>query len=460
MHPLEAKILRFLKRKKRFSTQELAQALGIKPEAATRMSYSLSRKGLVSMDKQVTTKLVRTKEGKEVMKKGLPEKRLMKILPEKLDNLPAELKATGLQWAIKHKWVKLSKGKVEPIKQLNKLGWTKEELALKSLEGDEEAIKLLKRRKWVEQVKKTEFFVEATKRGKEIKIKDGITALTPKLIASGKWKQAEFTPFAPTDPGIEQLPGRIHPLTEMIEKVRKIFLGMGFTESAGSMIESSFWNFDALFVPQDHPAREMQDTFYLSGKSRLPKQISEKVKAIHKQNWGSWDPNQAMKRVLRTHVTALSAKEIYENEPPAKIFSIGKIFRNETLDYKHLAELYQIDGLVFDEKVTFDDLFGYLKQFFLELGFDKIRIRPAYFPYTEPSVEIDVYFPEKKDWLELGGAGMFRPEVVEPLTGKDCPVLAWGLGLERITMLYYGINDIRKLYKSELEFLRTRRIMK
>jgi phenylalanyl-tRNA synthetase alpha chain len=167
-----------------------------------------------------------------------------------------------------------------------------------------------------------------------------------------------------------------------------------------------------------------------------------------------WDPELAMQSVLRTHTTAVSARNLTKVGIPSKTFSVGRVFRNETLDYKHLAEFYQVEGIVVGEDVNFKNLLWYLKEFYKKLGFKKIRFRPAYFPYTEMSCEPEVYFEEKEEWVELGGSGIFRPEVVKPLLGKEVPVLAWGLGLERPLMLKMGLNDIRTFYKNDLDWLR------
>ncbi len=225
---------------------------------------------------------------------------------------------------------------------------------------------------------------------------------------------------------------------------------------------------DALFIPQDHPARDMQDTFYIKNpeKTDLPdKNLVEAVKDMHEKGcdkgkgWGyEWREDVARKPVLRTHTTAVSARKLSEIEPPAKLFSVDKVFRNETLDYSHLPEFMQVEGIVVDENVSFPDLLGYLKEFYMKMGFEKIRFRPGYFPYTEMSVEPEVYFEEKDEWLEMGGAGIFRPEVTEPL-GIDVPVLAWGLGLERLPLLQRDFKDIRNFYyKNNLKMLKEAKI--
>ncbi|MDP2629031.1 MAG: phenylalanine--tRNA ligase subunit alpha, partial [Nanoarchaeota archaeon] len=175
----------------------------------------------------------------------------------------------------------------------------------------------------------------------------------------------------------------------------------------------------------------------------------------------SWDQESAKSVVLRTHTTCLSAKALskldIKKDLPAKFFSIGKTFRNETDDWSHGFEFNQTEGIVIDENANFRHLLGYLKEFFKKMGFDNIRFSPAYFPYTEPSVEINWYHPEKKKWLELGGAGMFRPELTIPLLGKHIPVLAWGPGFDRIIMDYYKILDLRQMYENNISDLRKKK---
>ena len=210
-------------------------------------------------------------------------------------------------------------------------------------------------------------------------------------------------------------------------------------------------------------------TFFLDKKTDLPdKRIVNAVKQAHETGIGkgsekskgwqySWDEEEAKTLVLRTHTTCLSAQtlaNLKQEDIPAKFFAIGKCFRNETVDWSHGFEFNQTEGIVVDEKTNFRHLLGYLKQLFEKMGFEKIRFRPSYFPYTEPSVEIDIFHPEKKVWFELGGAGIFRPEVTIPLLGKHIPVLAWGPGFDRILMDYYKIKDLRELYKNDLSQLR------
>jgi phenylalanyl-tRNA synthetase alpha chain len=240
---------------------------------------------------------------------------------------------------------------------------------------------------------------------------------------------------------------------------------MGFTEIRGPLVETAFWNFDALFQPQDHPAREMMDTFYLTNPKAggLPKKsVVEAVAKTHEDGWitGSkgwsykWSPEEARRLVMRTHTTAETIKYLSEHKrPPIKVFSVDRVYRNEQVTYKNTAEFHQIEGIVVGKGVTLRDLMGTLKTFYAKLGLKKVKFWPSYFPYTEPSAQATVYVPKLKRWIELCGMGMFRPEVLAPV-GIKYPVLAWGGGLERLAMLELGLDDIRMLYGNRLSWIR------
>ena len=221
---------------------------------------------------------------------------------------------------------------------------------------------------------------------------------------------------------------------------------------------------DVLFTAQDHPARELQDTFYVKNPERLDltqdDSLLERVKRAHESggDTGSlgwrykWSRLEAERALLRTHTTVNSVRYIAANpKPPFKVFCIGRVFRNEAMDSTHLPEFTQVEGIVCEEGANFDMLVGLLKEFYKRMGLPKIRVRPGYFPYTEPSLEVEVYW--NGQWMELGGAGMFRPEVTYPLGVKD-PVLAWGLGFERLAMLRWGLKDIRDIYVSDVDWLK------
>ena len=317
---------------------------------------------------------------------------------------------------------------------------------------------------------------EPTELGKKI-IEHGINEkniidrLTPDIIKSGTWKNKKLRSYdvkinVPNISG-----GKIHFVNQALQYIKRIWLDMGFKEMTGTLVQTSFWDLDALFVPQDHPARDMQDTFYIKDPKygKLPKELVKKVKAAHENGFttGSkgwqykWSDLVAKENLLRTHNTVLSVQtlaKLKKQDLPAKFFSVGKVFRNETLSWKSLFEFIQVEGIVVDPNANFMHLKGYLKEFFAKMGFPDVRIRPAHFPYTEPSAEVDVFHPVKNQWVELGGSGIFRPEVVKPLLGLEVPVLAWGLGMERTIMEYYNIKDVRDVYKNDLKQLRESKI--
>jgi phenylalanyl-tRNA synthetase alpha chain len=294
-------------------------------------------------------------------------------------------------------------------------------------------------------------------------IQEEISQVTSAIIKNDEWKQKTIRPydihaFAPACYG-----GKAHPLVKLISEIRQIFVEMGFQEIQGDYVESCFWNMDVLFIPQDHPAREMQDTFYCKQPSRIPiseSQLVKEVARVHENGgttgssgWGySFSKTEGERALLRTHTTVNTIRYLYNHPtPPCKVFSLERVFRNEDIDTTHLPEFYQIEGIIYEEQANFRQLIGILKEFYRRMGFEKIRFRPGYFPYTEPSMEVEVFWNGK--WMELGGSGIFRPEVIEPV-GVKSPVLAWGLGLERLAMLRYGLTDIRSLYISDLEWLR------
>ncbi|RLF49901.1 MAG: phenylalanine--tRNA ligase subunit alpha, partial [Thermoplasmata archaeon] len=315
------------------------------------------------------------------------------------------------------------------------------------------------RERVVRTITLTDLGIEAVKRG--IEVKEEVTQLTPELIKSGLWREVSFRRydverFVPKTYG-----GKEHPLTTIMDDVREVFIEMGFEEICGNYVESAFWNMDVLFIPQDHPARDMQDTFYVDSLLMdIDEEIARVVAEIHENGWktGSrgwgykWSADEARKAILRTHTTVNTIRYLSKNnEPPIRVFSIERVFRRENLDPTHLPEFHQIEGILMEEDANFSMLMGVLKEFYQRMGFPNIRFRPSYFPYTEPSLEVEVNYGGK--WLELGGAGIFRPEVTEQF-GIKYPVLAWGLGLERLAMLKLGIHDLRQLYISDIDWLR------
>ena len=301
-----------------------------------------------------------------------------------------------------------------------------------------------------------------------IELKPQITDITDRVIQSGEWRDAEFRrydiqTFAPIIN-----PAKKHMLSRLGAQVRRLFTDMGFEEMKSEYVQPAFWNLDVLYTPQDHPARDLQDTFYLEHPASIrieDEALVAQVRDIQEHGgdtgstgWGgTWSREKAEKALLRTHSTVSSIKYIAEHpDAPRKAFSISRIFRKESIDSTHLPEFTQIEGIVIDENGNFDMLISMIREFYSRMGFDQIRIRPAYFPYTEPSLELEVFFNGK--WMELGGAGIFRPEVVAPF-GVKVPVLAWGFGFERLAMLKWDIKDIRDLYISDIDHLRSNRTL-
>jgi phenylalanyl-tRNA synthetase alpha chain len=294
-----------------------------------------------------------------------------------------------------------------------------------------------------------------------------VAEITPELLQSDEWKEAQFRPYDVSLEASMPRSGRSHPMQALIERIRSIFLEMGFSELVDDYVQTAGWNMDALFIPQDHPAREMQDTFYLDNpkKIQLDPKLLANWKAIHEHGgdtestgWGGqFNEDISQKGLLRTHTTVNTIQYLAQNPTdPCRVFAIDRVFRKESIDRTHLPEFHQIEGIIMEPGANLGMLVSTLKTFYAKMGYPEVRVRPAYFPYTEPSLEVEVKWRGK--WLELGGAGIFRPEVTEPLGIKD-PVCAWGMGLERLAMLVLGLDDIRQLYISDLEWLRNQPIL-
>lgn len=295
------------------------------------------------------------------------------------------------------------------------------------------------------------------------------TDLTSEMLLSGAWKNLTFKPYNFDALGVPPEHGTLHPLMKVRQEFLQIFLDMGFIEMpTNNYVESSFWNFDALFQPQQHPARDAQDTFYISQPEKsykFPTEIVQKVKDAHeKGGFGSigyrydWKIEDAQKNILRTHTTAVTARMLYNLvqkgriDKPFKFFSIDKVFRNETLDATHLAEFHQVEGIVGGPDISLSHLIGILYEFFRKLGIDQLDFKATYNPYTEPSMEIYAWHPGLKKQVEIGNSGMFRPEMLRPLgVPEGYNVLGWGLSLERPTMIKYGLNNIRDLYGHKVD---------
>ena len=484
LHPLERLVLPFLKENK--ALPSIIKSAKLQEIEVTRALQWLENKKLLKINSKLDN------NGKVYKEQGLPEKLFLQVLSEdfkgmnvikKKSRLSKEELNACLGILKRKKAIEINKEKgllqvkiTTAGKEILSKPFTEEKflqqkfpLEMENIEDEKTLNELKKRKDFLKIEEKKDVSIELTNIGKRVldspKLKEEvINRLNKQMLRDGSWKNKNFRAYDVEINVPKTHAGKTHFVNEAVDYIKKIWLEMGFKEMKGNYVQSAFWDLDALFVPQDHPAREMQDTFYVDGEAKLPL-IWGKVKTVHENggntNSKGWQykfsEKETKKILLRTHTTVLSAKKLSKLEKkdlPAKFFSVGKVFRNEALDWKHLFEFYQVEGIVVDPNANLKHLKGYLTQFYKKMGFEKVRMRPAHFPYTEPSLEIDVFHPVKKEWVELGGAGWNRPEVVKPLLGFDCPVLAWGQGMGRIISEYWEITDIRDLYRNDVKQIR------
>ncbi|HZW56070.1 MAG TPA: phenylalanine--tRNA ligase subunit alpha [Nitrososphaerales archaeon] len=296
-----------------------------------------------------------------------------------------------------------------------------------------------------------------------------IDAITSEVLRTRSWKTRNIRPIDVTSPAPPVYAGRKHPMRTFMDEVREAFVSLGFEEILGPIVHSTLWNFDALFIPQRHSAREMQDTFYIGGLRADTSRFAQDAIAIkdaHETggNTGSrgwqyaWSEEESRRVVLRTHTTAVTISYLARYKPEeARVFTVGKVYRNEKPTYKNNPEFSQIEGVMVGKDLNLRNLIYIITQFYSKLGFHKIKFWPTFFPYTEPSLQTMVYYEPTRKWMELGGMGIFRPEVTLPL-GVNYPVLAWGLGMDRLVMMRYGVTDVRELFGANLGWLRQLKI--
>ncbi|KAH9045563.1 phenylalanine-tRNA ligase [Lactarius pseudohatsudake] len=453
---------------------------------------SLLSREMIRYESHETISHVLSPEGAQIARQGSHEALVWTALSVKEAGTPitpAQLKKivgdeaakVGQGRAFKNGWIaKHGDGLVRVVSTIEDV--TQNELreveSTGTLSAGEKSLADLRKRKLIVQKKGQWFTVQKGPNFSTSTAKPE-TDLTVDMLTSGAWKSAQFKKYNFEAEGIYPNGGALHPLLKVREEMRNIFLEMGFAEMpTSSFVESGFWCFDALFVPQQHPAREMQDTFYLSDPIKAlapPRDYYERVSRVHEHGgFGSvgyrapWSDAESHKLLLRTHTTASSAHMLYKlaarcrGEPPkeddddarsgrddddgfrpAKLFSIDRVFRNETMDATHLAEFHQVEGVVADRGLTLADLIGFMRVFFSKMGISNLRFKPAYNPYTEANFR----FPP--DARQVGRGGEQRhvpPEMLEPMGfPKDVHVHGWGISLERPTMIRYGINNIRTL---------------
>jgi phenylalanyl-tRNA synthetase alpha chain len=405
-----------------------------------------------------------TEEGLKYLKQGLPEKNLIKILKRPIDLKEARNKienfGIALQWGKKKGWIEIKEGKINLVFKPKEFP---EEYALKKIYKGEkindEILSLLLSRKLVRKSREDIF-----KRAEKYK-GEKISCLTEDLIKTGIWRDVKFKPYNVEIPGKKIYPGKRQPYQQFVGKIKRKLVELGFKEMAGPIVDTEFWNFDALFQPQDHPARDWTSTYVLKypKKGKLPSnEIVNKVKSCHEDGWTtgsrgwgySWNPERAMRLMPRPHGTCLSARTLASGpEIPGKYFAIARCYRPDVLDPTHLIEFNQAEGIVIDESLNLKNLLGILEMFAKEIaGAEKVKFLPDYYPFTEPSIQLSAYHP-KMGWMEFGGSGIFREELTKPL-GIDVPVIAWGIGIDRLAMFKLGVKDIRYLFSQDLAWIR------
>ncbi len=405
-----------------------------------------------------------TKEGKNYIKNGLPEKNLAILL----ERAPLELSKAknmvenfdiALQWCKKKNIIEIKNG----VLFLKDKGEFPEERALKmvaegrNIEGQIAA--MLLQRKLIDTTRET-----MEKRAEKLVGKE-ITNVTEELIKTGFWKNVKIKPYNVEAAGKTVHIGKRQPYSRFLSDVRQKLVEMGFVEMTGPTIETEFWNFDALYQPQNHPSRDWTQTYSL----KYPKygslpdnDLVSKVKESHESGWktGStgwgykWDRQKASRLMPRAHDTAISPRYLSKGvQIPGKYFSIVRCYRPDIIDRTHGVEFNQMGGFVIDYDLNFRDLLGLLKEFAVDFaGAKEIKFIPDYYPFTEPSVQVSALHPDL-GWVELAGAGIFREELTRPL-GINATVIAWGFGLDRLAMYKLGIKDIRDLFSRNLEWLR------
>lgn len=483
-----------------FSTLDLSREFSIDHQEVIGNCKGLEMAEVIELDKKEEKFIQLTKDGKECLAKGSPEIELLQFLKSKPDVKSTKKEVIEKLGKDHRGFAKAMQGKLIDYDNKTDVIGVKAGVNVDHVIANDEARELLKKftlnanpndydpnviknyqkvLKYI-TIETNKFF--SLKRGKnfEMGLQKQETDLTKDLLVEDQWKKAKFKKYNYETLGKEVSNGALHPLLRVRTQFREILLELGFQEMpTNCFVESSFWNFDSLFQPQQHPARDAHDTFFLNNpkyskiKDILPDYF-QRVKEVHEiGGFGSvgwqykWSEEESSKNILRTHTTAVSSKMLYKlaeeyrttgEFTPKKYFSIDRVFRNESLDATHLAEFHQIEGLVADYNLGLGHLIRTIEDFFHKFGIKKLRFKPAYNPYTEPSMEIFAYHEGFKKWVEIGNSGIFRPEMLLPMgLPQNVNVIAWGLSLERPTMIHYGLKNIRDLFGHEVNFMDTKK---
>ncbi|MBU4242161.1 MAG: phenylalanine--tRNA ligase subunit alpha [Nanoarchaeota archaeon] len=492
LHPLERKVVPHLK--EGISLDELVKVSKLKEIEVMRALQWLENKAVIKINQELKEVINLDKNGVKYRDNGLPERRLLKQLKKemKVSELDVSKEELNVSLGVLKKKVAINLRKegnnllvsiTDAGKKLIEKDSFEESflkqlpIELPKLEPEQKfAYDNLKSRK---DLIKTDLVklrtVALTDLGKsllkeKLDFKEMIDKLTPQILREGGWKGKELRNYDIKINVPKVYAGRKQHYRAFLDTVRRKFMSLGFTEMTGPVVETEFWNMDALFMPQFHSARDIHDAYYVKDPEygEVDEKVMLKVKAAHENgfNTGSkgwqykFDTERTKRLMLRTQGTACSARMLASKDlqVPGKYFGITRCFRSDVVDATHNSDFYQTEGIVLGEGLNFSHLKGLLKMFAEEFAqSDSIKIRPAYFPFTEPSAELFAKHPDL-GWIELGGAGVFRPELTKPL-GVDVPVIAWGLGIDRLGMFAMGIKDIRQLFSHDLKFLRNAKVV-
>ncbi|MUN28766.1 phenylalanine--tRNA ligase subunit alpha [Sulfuracidifex metallicus] len=457
----ERNIVDYLSSRGQATSDQISKDLGMDYSSVLSLLELLKSKGIVDIEVNEEEEVELTEEGKERATKGLPEEVLInEILKGKevkindvKDKMGEDFKI-AITWGKKKNLIEVKGGVVKPKVE----HYVSPELeTLRNPNPNSPFIDVLVKRGLLKKGKKV--IAKVTLLKPIASQTEMITTLTHDILVNESWKNKEFRPF-----NVEAFPpffplAKKHFFKEFLDKLKDVMVGLGFKEIVTDYIEIEFYNFDLLFQPQDHPAREIHDSFSIKGNGNVKdSNLISNVKEMHEKWWKyTWNPDISKRLLLRSHTTATTARTLASRPtPPFRSFTIGKVFRPDAIDATHILEFHQLDGLIIEEDFSFKDLLGVLKEIFARIGIEKVKFKPAYFPFTEPSVEAYGLIG-KLGWVELSGAGMLRPEILEAVKVKG-RAGAWGLGIERLAMLYTGTDDVRKLYSYDIEYLRDRKV--
>ncbi|MFP4365369.1 MAG: phenylalanine--tRNA ligase subunit alpha [Spirochaetia bacterium] len=505
LHPLEVKILRGFSQGEEISAPVLTEKLGFNTGQSNQGISWLESKGfLEEKDRIQKTVYEITDLGKEYAEKGTPDERMLKVIAEKdplkmpeiakvlgLENKDVgsafgQMAKEGLLKMGPEKKVELGKNekseRIDAVRTvLDKAVKSNGELEEGVLTDSEKGVMSgISKKRGASSVafklsEREEVVYQLTKEGlsaKKALEAMGITGeeigkLTPEILSTEEWREKGFRSYNIQIPPSRVLLGRKNPYAEYLEKTKDKLVSLGFEEFDGPLVETEFWNSDALYMPQFHSARDIHDVYYVKDPSHakeIEQPYLDQIAESHENGWktGSrgwqykFDKNFTKRLIMRSHGTVLSAKQLPKAKVPGKYFGVVRCFRYDQVDATHGADFYQTEGIVLGEDVNLRTLLGLLKMFAEEVaGAKEVMYVPGYFPFTEPSVEVHIKHPVL-GWFELGGAGIFRPELTQPL-GINVPVLAWGLGIDRMALMSLGLNDLRELFTPDIENVRLRK---